>query len=483
MRVPDVVSMARCLLCARSMNLVMKYGPPFLLSSLLALSACGDDGPSLPTSTAAELAQESAEDYADNTDGLITGSTLAHWVSDWDANHPAGIDGDLILLHIQPGANAPTANITPSGEGVHSYAVPQSELLQVRHTGLSNVEAMVPEGALADAFLTKYGIDPTKDLVVFVFQQVEATTNSIVQQLGRGWLFLRYWGVGREHLALLNGSIEWNAANEGLVVSSGTLEPAPGDGTVSVRELRVDNTALIISLGEVLDILLERPEATLSRAQARFVDARGGAESLGLRKSTNTGKTDCTSYTGMSPNGRCSPAFEGRIVGAHTVPWTRFVDSAANGFRILPKATVEGLFDELAGDEEDLTYIQYCRTNTRSQVTGIVSALILGRPTRFYDTSFIEWSHLAHGPTERTRILPADSPFRTDLPELTEHNEAVSGYTPGGSTSGEIVAGTWVAGPNYNLDEDISATPIAITPNATTSNQIRIDDRAYKLDP
>ena len=113
-------------------------------------------------------------------------------------------------------------------------------------------------------------------------------------------------------------------------------------------------------------------------------------------------------------------------------------------------------------------------------VTGVVANVILGYPTRFYDTSFIEWSHLSYGPTALTRVLPETSPFRTDLANLTEHAD-VTGYTPGGSVEGITING-WVAGPNYNVDADISPTPPAINLTATSTNLSVSSDRAYKLD-
>ena len=81
-----------------------------------------------------------------------------------------------------------------------------------------------------------------------------------------------------------------------------------------------------------------------------IVDARGGAEALGLRKATSTGKTDCLSYTGSGTNTRCSPPFEGRLKGANSVPWAQFLDSAANGFQFFSKATVKATFDAQASE-------------------------------------------------------------------------------------------------------------------------------------
>ena len=140
---------------------------------------------------------------------------------------------------------------------------------------------------------------------------------------------------------------------------------------------------------------------------------------------------------------------------------------------------VKQTFDTLSGYTPGQLTIQYCRTNMRSTVTGIVANVILGYPTRFYDTSFIEWSHLSYGPTPLTRILAADSTFRTDLATLTEHAD-VSGYTPGGSVDGITING-WVNGPNYNADADISPTLPLVTPTATTTNLSVDTDRAYKL--
>ena len=449
-------------------------------------SVGADAGKELPTAAPADLADVSSDAYADNRHGLITGATLAQWVSDWPAKRPAGITGRLIVLQVVPSSASSITRVAGKGTDVVSYLVPQSELTQLRNNGLSQIEAEIPEGVKADAFLKKYGIDALKDYVVLTFEQLPAvgstpaTANGIVQQVGRAWLLLRYWGYPKERIALLNGSVNWNGANQGLVLATDAPATPPDNGSVSVKELWVDNTKLVITLDDLLAILKSKPGAP-ALSDVRIIDARGGAEALGLKKATSTGKTDCPSYTNAGANTRCSPLFEGRIKGARSVPWTQFVDSAANGFRYLSKAEVKNLFDAQSGYEAGELTIQYCRTNVRSMVTGIVASVILGYPTRFYDTSFIEWSHLAYGPTSKSQLLPADSPYRTDLDGLTEHAE-VTGYTPGlpYDAATQTVTG-WVAGPNYNDEADISNTAPAIVTTATTASQSVIDDRAYKL--
>jgi 3-mercaptopyruvate sulfurtransferase SseA len=440
----------------------------------------------LVSSSPAELVDESATDYANNEHGLITGARLKSWVEGWPAHRPAGVTGRLVVLQVVPSAATSKVHVAENSNGVVSYLLPQSALLQVRDNGLSQIEAEIPSGAATDALLKKYGIDVTRDLVVLTFEQLPAegttpaTANSIVQSVGRAWLTLRYWGYPRERVAILNGSVNWNAANLGLPLSVSAAVAPPDDGTTSVRDLRVDNTRLVIPLGELLTTL-KGGAGAWPLAKLRVVDARGGAEALGLLKSTSTGKTDCPSYTNTGTNTRCSPPFEGRIKGAKSVPWPNFLQSAADGFRFLEKADAKATFDTLSGYQAGDLTIQYCRTNMRSMVTGIVAAVVLGYPTRFYDTSFIEWSHLAYGSTPKQRVLPENSPFRTDLPSLTEH-ATVTGYTPGGAYDAATMPVTgWVDGPNYNDDADISPTPPLVVPNASTTAKSVTDDRAYKL--
>jgi len=443
-------------------------------------------GVELQTSTAQELIDESAADYADNVHGLIDGARLKSWVDGWAANRPAGVTGKLVVLQIVPSAATSKVHVAENANGVSSYLLPQAELLQVRDNGLSQIEAEIPGGAAADALLKKYGIDATKDLVALTFEQLPAegqtpaTANSIVQSVGRAWLTLRYWGFPRERVAILNGSVNWNATNQALPLSTAPAPTPPNDGVTSVRDLRIDNTKLVIPLEELLSTL-KGQSGNWPLTKLRVVDARGGAEALGLLKSTSTGKTDCPSYSTSGSGARCSPPFEGRIKGAKSVPWPNFLQSAAEGFRFLSKADAKAAFDTLSGYlPGDLT-IQYCRTNMRSMVTGIVAAVVLGYPTRFYDTSFIEWSHLAYGPTAKKQILPETSPFRTDLPTLTEH-ATVTGYTPGGAYDANTMPVTgWVDGPNYNDDADISPTAPLVVPTATTTSKSVSDDRAYKL--
>lgn len=142
--------------------------------------------------------------------------------------------------------------------------------------------------------------------------------------------------------------------------------------------------------------------------------------------------------------------FEGRIKGAKEVRWTDLLDTE---FRFKSKADLKAYYAG-KGYQEGQTAIQLCRTNNRSQVTGFSYIAILGYPSTYYDGSWIEWGSLTGGgPAAK---LPADSPFRTDLPELSE-----------------VIT--------YNIASDVDVTlPTNLNTFATTSRKIVEEDKAYK---
>jgi 3-mercaptopyruvate sulfurtransferase SseA len=449
--------------------------------------------PELHVATLEELTVASSPAYDDNVFGLVTGSRLASWLQDWPSNKPAGIKGRLVILQVVPSV-ANSLQHLPANEaaGILSFVVPASDFTAKRNNGLSSFETDIPSGEVVDAWLAKYAIDPREDLILITFEQLPNTQGSINQSVGRAWLFFKYWGTQVSHLAILNGSINWNAAQLGIGLESAVnqLYSQPtNDGEVTVRHLGFDNTALSISLEEVLAIL-SNASGSPSASSVRIVDARGGAEALGLKKATSTGRNQCASFTGSGTNNRCSTPFEGRIKGAKNVPWTQFIDTAENGFRYKGYESVKQIFDSQVGYTGEVVHtIQYCRTNQRSMVTGIVANVILGYPTRFYETSFIEWGHVSAGPPDspNKNLVPASFPFRTDLESFTEHAvlhpDDLSAYTPGGTLGTLTQPVTWVAGPNYNDEADVNPVvpgewPPLNVGSSTTKLAIE-EDRAY----
>ena len=74
---------------------------------------------------------------------------------------------------------------------------------------------MVPDGAAMDALLKKYNIDPQNDMIVAAMG-TGSTGNAMAQ--GRIWYALRYWGVDKKNLAILNGGNQWLDDDLGLPV-------------------------------------------------------------------------------------------------------------------------------------------------------------------------------------------------------------------------------------------------------------------------
>lgn len=373
----------------------------------------GSDPVPIVINTPAQIAQASADDYDDNVNGLITGTTLMRWIDDWETNRPAGITGRLIILQVNNGP-AGTEYITPNpAGGVLTYSVPSSRLTMSRSNGVTTTRSMVPDGATMDDFLSDYGIDPTRDMLVCA---MGTGGNSPAMSMGRCWYMLRYWGVEREHLAQLNGG-----ANSALVMDPAYRGPTatcdenvsadclPNSGYVSVRDLPQDNTALQATLGDMIDVVE-------GRASAFVWDARNSAQYLGTSFQNNNSRA-------------------GHPRGAVQLDYANMLISSDSSYRYKDKASLTaylngetvdgaqfGAYDAgaviplgIGNAYQSGTIISYCETTFRAMITGTVAGVILGLPVRFYDGAMVEWNSMTHIQDSTGQfILPADSPWRTD---------------------------------------------------------------------
>jgi hypothetical protein len=99
----------------------------------------------------------------------------------------------------------------------------------------------------------------------------------------------------------------------------------------------------------------------------------------------------------------CRPTLDGNVSGAGFIAGMALPRTSASAMPTRPG---------------DVIYT-YCETTFRAMITGVVSAVILGKPTRFYDGAMVEWNSLTPGSviTDATgnAILPEDSPWRTDV--------------------------------------------------------------------
>lgn len=460
------------------------------------LGGGGQNGTLVTVNEPADLVSESEDDYDDNESGIVSGATVEGWIGDWEANRPAGIEGRLIILQ-QDSKDGATVYIAHDDENVftyrfHAYAYADSQL---RNNGLLDTFATIPDGEHTDDILNEFGIDLTKDLVLFAFADASSVPGTLANDPAvdnparatkvwyntRSWWWLRYWGAAAEHLAILNG-----AAAE--VLDDDYITDAPSDlpeepGSFSVKELLDDNTSLKVDVGELIDLVKDGDEIVL-------VDPRRTAE-----------------YTGTvfaSPNNPVNakrPLAEGRIKGARFLPWQATLEGVTigasptfgtdvtaavndNGLRFKSKADLLALYnddDYVNYDEaaEGTVTVHYCGHGRRASTWAFISQAVLGVPARLYDGSWVEWGNLVGESGEggaasyEDAPLPSNSRWRIDTAELSEYGAIGSTPTPGVQYNPETgeVSGAPVAA---------SAVGLNINPDAEHTDAIVATDRAYK---
>lgn len=428
-----------------------------VLSLMLSLQGCGGGGgedttalvKQIPVNTPAAIAQVSDDNYDNNVNGLITAATLKSWKDDWLANRPAGITGKLVILQASAGP-AGSEYVKPNGLNVFTYLSPSSEWIQTRSNGVIETPSMVPDGAGMDALLKKFNIDPKNDMIVAAMG-TGSTGNAMAQ--GRIWYALRYWGVDKKNLAILNGGNQWINGN-GMVAGDfqAAASTAPGTGHASVKDLLVDNTALQATVQDLLAAVVPSGDSNVKNDGVFIWDARSlsqysAGEMVEIGEDTNSdlaGNQACaTAYCApLNPANymwtfQNSGSRQGHPWGTLQLQYTHMLDST-KGFAYRPKAELAAL---LAGGtnaqgvgfvgadyalvgagnayQDGDTIYAYCETTFRAMITGVASGVILGKPTRFYDGAMVEWNSLtgASVMTDATgaAILPDDSPWRTDL--------------------------------------------------------------------
>jgi len=416
------------------------------------LHGCGGGGSDanskarrMSVNSPAALAQSSADNYDDNVNGVISGATLKRWMSDWSNQRPSGVGGKLVILQVTAGP-AGAEYVKPNGTQVFTYLSPSSEWLQTRNNGVIDTQSMVPDGATMDALFKKYNIDPARDMIVAAMGTGSAS-NAMGQ--GRIWYALRYWGVDKEHLALLNGGNQWLVTGQMNAQDfQAAASAAPNSGSASVKDLMVDNTQLQATVRDLMAVL-PSADRNVTTSGVFIWDARSVSQyTAGTLVERGEDTDPDTAGVQACASAYCTPrnadnyrwtfqnngSRQGHPFGALQLQYTNLLDST-KGFSYKPKSVlaayltgapdasgigfIDGSLQTLGagnGYQEGATIYTYCETTLRAMITGITSAVILGKPTRFYDGAMVEWNSLSaiSDSTGRT-ILPADSPWRTDL--------------------------------------------------------------------
>ncbi|TGK04623.1 sulfurtransferase [Leptospira selangorensis] len=486
-------------------------------SSALALAAIGGGSSSVKVASASDLAIESAADYNDNKFGLISADTLRGWVNDWANNKPAGITGNLVIYQTsKAGTDANKSLILPKTgvkvffavDGNNSALYSWKTFRETRDNGLISIPGGTSttggfgliSGANIDAWFQTYGVDPTKDLIVFA-----SGSGDNYGSIGHQHYSLRYWGVAHEHLAILNGTIKGQFPEAELGNDTDESVP-PLNGTFSVKQLKnVDNRILTLSIEDVIEVVKNNGNHSVKGLSSTvlisdnrtknttntigsYTSAAGWQEYDGAENATGTTKTSGGAI-----------AFEGHLKGAIFVPHYNVVEranldntyaygaSAAGTFNTLKfksKADVQDIWDTYgttggpnAGAPtyvEGQTILQYCRTNTRTQTSGISTQLILGRPSVFVEDGWSIFGLLAGAfpPANFNDDVSAGAATFPSIP--AKFAPDVQGVIESGARGSGL-------GAHYNTGVKKSTVDyFQINSSATTTKKAFVEDWNYK---
>ncbi|MBX3228083.1 MAG: hypothetical protein KIT84_27340 [Labilithrix sp.] len=346
--------------------------------------------------TPAELARRSAERYDDNEAGLVGASRLGRWLAGWPASKPAGVEGDLVVLQLDPAlGELPYVAEAPGVRVYHAAEI--TRLLEPRNDGVTAIGTAPANGVRIDSFMRRFDIHPNHDFVLFVAGEGSATS---LATLARAWLSFRYWGLDHERLGVLNGPVA-------KVVPAGqrraTVAAHPFTGTRRIVTEERDHFALLADVGAV--------RAAIGRDL--IVDARPADEHAGAAFGASALDETCLDGAPL-----CTPVFSGRIAGARSLPSASLLEDEG-AFK--PRDAIASLV-AAAGVTPARTAYVYDLEGYGSALVAFAFLAVVGQPARWYAASYLEWGALnASHPEPALRALAAESPWRTDrFPELTE---------------------------------------------------------------
>lgn len=466
------------------------------------------------TKSVDELTNESAADYAHNRWGLIEADTLETYVTNWATADTAGAaaapngrpahlssDSRLVVLQLSAAARAAGENYVQSNAGakVYVYELDAFRFNETRDTGLiSNSVRYQASGETTDDWLATYGIDLSRDFVVFAAGATSAN-GAFFQDLGRAVYWLQYWGADLNHVAIVNGTLAQNY--DGTLSSSKLTGGSVSNDGFSVKDLWTDNTSLTIPLEDfqkVVDGELEAEDVIEGFDEQFIIDARPTAQ---FNRTTATASfnvshpgqfiTTAWDSTGAPSNDATGQAktyvpFEGHVKGAVSFPWANLTEDVGGGnWKYKTKSALAALFDAAGYDGADASskvIVSQCRTNFEVQVNGFAARVILGYPTVHFDGSLVEYfSLVSDHPTSSYNLAPTDPAykFRTDIATRSQL------YTASGNEEAPSTTENDAGVVPYNVPSGTGATDrkvsqAVVNPDATTTRLALDADREYK---
>lgn len=480
----------------------------------------GGEHSNLPPQKAVdELTNESADNYEHNRWGLIAGATLETYATTWGTQDTAAAgaapngrpahladDARLIVLQLNEanrGGASSTEDYVPSNpsEGVYVYQLDSFRFNETRDTGLiSNSVRYQASGETTDDWLSRYGIDLSRDFVVFAAGSNTAANGGFFQDLARAIYWLQYWGADLDHLAIYNGTLEKNY--EGTLSNAALPEGSVSNDGFSVKDLRTDNTGLTIPLEDFLKIVDEgeSAEGVVAGFDKQFIiDARPTGQ---FNRTTDTASfhdthpgqfiTTAWNSSGAPSNNADGRAksyvlYEGHVKGAASFPWANLIkDAGDSNYVYKSKSEIADVFAAAgyeASDAESTVIVSQCRTNFEVQVNGFAARVILGYPTVHFDGSLVEYfSLVSEHPTASFNLAPTDPAyrFRTDTPERSQfYAEAVDTSNPPTTTEDDDGVAAYNV-PSGTEAADRKVGQAVINKNATTTRLALDADRNYK---
>lgn len=409
----------------------------------------------------AELATLSNADYNLNESGLISGTKLSRYLSNWNTNKPNYVFGNLIVFQIQTSGSSGRYVFF---DGKQSFAYPVANLndllSETRDDGVLASDGIVGKGKKISDFFAIYGIDPAIDYVVFA-----GDTSNLANLSSATFAYysLLYWGFPKERLAVLNGSIaDLTSANTLFTTSSYNYANSNRAGTT--KTLFRDHTSLHLTIGDLIHSL-KNGNSSLEGVDPLpiegfyLIDGRPSAAYLGTTNSTASGAkySNCTTKTNSSfVSNTCVSTYEGRVKSASNLIPTDLYDGTSFQFRTFSQLTT--LLNNTGYSDQKLIYL-YGEEGIRTSVVWFVLHQILGKPTRFYESGWKQFGALGlRSPTSGSSpsaITQPASYWRTDISQLAD----------------TITSNADANVPNYQLD--LSRQFIK------SSNKIREEDKSF----
>lgn len=411
--------------------------------------------------TPLELATLSNSDYNQNESGLITGTKLSRYLSNWNTNKPSYVFGNLIVFQIQT-SGASGRYVFFDGKQSFAYPVTNlNELLsETRDDGVLATDGIVGTGKKISDFFAIYGIDPAIDYVVFA-----GDTSNLANLSSATFAYysLLYWGFPKERLAVLNGSIaDLTTANTLFTTPSYTYANSNRAG--SIKTLFRDHTSLHLTIGDLIHSIKNGTsnleEVDPLPVEGYFlIDGRPNAAYSGTTNSTASGSkySNCTTKTNASfVSNTCVTTYEGRVKSASNLIPTDLYDGTSFQFRSFTQLST--VLNNTGYPNQKLIYL-YGEEGIRTSVVWFALHQILGKPTRFYEAGWKQYGALglrspSSGSSPSAITQPA-SYWRTDTSQLAD----------------AITSNADANVPNYQLD--LSRQFIK------SSNKIRTEDKSF----